>query len=85
MYSTVNQALANKPVIKNPTPHLQDWLKRISIHLGMRPSYFKEVELTDGCQVKKPIDLLKRVVKRNYDNRSISQKNRSPECPWLRK
>lgn len=84
MYWAVDQSLSNKKVPKNPSSSLPAWLKRTSEYCGLRPAYLNDVQLPDDCEVKKPLDLLKRVLKKYYDDRGISQKNRAADCPWLR-
>lgn len=87
MYQTVDATLT--PVLKfkktsrDPSGYLALWLEQISQRYGLPKWYLADRDLGSGCLEQKPINLLKRVVKKYYDDKGIDAAQRDATCTWL--
>lgn len=83
MYKVVQLHFKNTKVMKNPEGCFTGWLKNVSQQCGLNKTYLINEQLGSGCRDRKAIDLLKRVVKKYYDDRGIGPKRRAASCTWL--
>lgn len=82
MYRTVKNLFPAKHV-KDPCGYLIDWLKETGQDLGLPSNFLLDKKLNDGCKDATAMDMMKRVVKRYYDDRNIKQAERA-NYKWLR-
>lgn len=83
MQQVVKDTLRNKIGAKNPSGYLVGWLDTVNEQCGLPPTYLRTRKLSDDCKEKTAMGLLKRVLKKYYDDRGVPHEKRPNDCPWL--